>query len=315
MKQEAPSKNIVERIRRVLALTNSSNEHEAAVAAVMAERLLHKYNLDIAQVIKADTEGLDITVGEKRYDLPWAPSKWKYHLAFAIADVNFCKIVYWNSKYLHAAKFIGREHNVEASVEILDWIIRQILKLADDDKIINKRSWKYRQSYVFGCFITVRNRLNDEFSRMQAESNDGTSLILINDVAVEKFYNKKHPRVRSSSLGCGVRSLSGSGYDSGRAAGETVNIGRKPEQVSHRELLKMIDQSTKTIRETPDETCELCTQMFDGECRAYSLPHSDEEIQSRTGKYGMECDPHNIKEIRYKRYGVKYRTPKGEFDR
>src|SRR5262249_12576650 len=40
-------KSVIDRIRKLLALQNSRNEHEAALAAAKAEELLQKYNLDI----------------------------------------------------------------------------------------------------------------------------------------------------------------------------------------------------------------------------------------------------------------------------
>lgn len=62
------------------------------------------------------------------------------------------------------------------------------------------------------------------------------------------------------------------------------------------------------IRRTPDEVCAPCPQNYEGECRAYSLPHSDAERQARTTGYGMECDESGLKRLRMARFGLKYQT-------
>ena len=41
---------IIEKIQKLLALANSSNEHEAALAAAHAQRLLSEHNLAMADV-------------------------------------------------------------------------------------------------------------------------------------------------------------------------------------------------------------------------------------------------------------------------
>lgn len=70
----------------------------------------------------------------------------------------------------------------------------------------------------------------------------------------------------------------------------------------------------KLISGTPDHVCRQCSQYYDGECRAFSVPHSDEERAARTSEFGMECDSEHLKRLRYKRYGVLYHTLPGECD-
>ncbi len=64
----------------------------------------------------------------------------------------------------------------------------------------------------------------------------------------------------------------------------------------------------KIVARTPDEVCRQCAQLWKGECRAFSVPHSQEEGRARSTFYGMECDPPHIKALRREHYGVKYHT-------
>jgi len=36
------------------------------------------------------------------------------------------------------------------------------------------------------------------------------------------------------------------------------------------------------LKDVDDSVCEGCSQNWDGECRAYLMPHSDEERKSRS---------------------------------
>ena len=71
----------------------------------------------------------------------------------------------------------------------------------------------------------------------------------------------------------------------------------------------------KIVRGTPDEVCKLCSQCYEDECRAYSMPHGDKERIARTTGFGMECDAERLKQRRWEWHEVLYKTPKGKFDR
>lgn len=44
------------------------------------------------------------------------------------------------------------------------------------------------------------------------------------------------------------------------------------------------------IREVPDTTCKDCSQLWEGECRAFSFPHNDDERMHRLANNSkMNC--------------------------
>lgn len=45
----------------------------------------------------------------------------------------------------------------------------------------------------------------------------------------------------------------------------------------------------KAVPNTPDETCEECPQCWGGECRAFCVPHSEEEEEARRTDEAMKC--------------------------
>lgn len=40
----------------------------------------------------------------------------------------------------------------------------------------------------------------------------------------------------------------------------------------------------------PDSVCEGCSQLYEGECRAFTVPHSPDETEHRAGG-AMNCRP------------------------
>ncbi len=104
---------ILDKIRKVAALTTSSNQGEAANAAAMLTALLLKHNLDISQI---PTEA-KATDNFTRYDTNSTTSQalpsWKINLAWAISRANLTRVVLTNEH--HTLAWMGRESKVEVA--------------------------------------------------------------------------------------------------------------------------------------------------------------------------------------------------------
>lgn len=91
--EEEKREHIMKKIDKLLALQNSSNEHEALSASLMAQKLLAKYNIDIENIrgiVEEDIEEASVYVE--------SGNKWKYSLANVIADNYRCKVYYKGSE-------------------------------------------------------------------------------------------------------------------------------------------------------------------------------------------------------------------------
>ena len=74
---------LVEKVRKLLALSESPNEHEAALAAEKAQDLMLRHGIDMAQIATsqgAATIGIDDARVQGKIDL------WRRHLADSIAQ-------------------------------------------------------------------------------------------------------------------------------------------------------------------------------------------------------------------------------------
>ena len=63
---------------------------------------------------------------------------------------------------------------------------------------------------------------------------------------------------------------------------------------------------TNKIAPVQDALCELCAQCWEGECRAYQMPHSSEEAMQRM------ADPQGLCQIPVLRWGYRPGAPLNE---
>lgn len=133
---------IVEKVRKLLALGTSSNEHEAALAVSRAQSLLAKYDLTMESIenMKSDSRtsigkrGDTITVTEGK------PEGWKKDVLEAVAYSADC-VVTWTyeeektpngrkTRTLTKGVLIGFKHDVEVASYSLAFLIRTIEGMA-----------------------------------------------------------------------------------------------------------------------------------------------------------------------------------------
>jgi hypothetical protein len=155
---------IIKKIRKLLALANSSNEHEAALAAAHAQRLLSEHNLAMADIEashrpdKADT--VETTVSRS---LP----KWMRHLSAGVSAAFDCQAVH------HPATgkmtFIGVGADVQIAAYTFAYLDRTVRKLCSDymkrhvaGTLANRDRELMRQSYYLGAVSTITARLREQ---------------------------------------------------------------------------------------------------------------------------------------------------------
>jgi len=223
MAQEQGS--IIELIRKCLALSTSSNEHEAARAAAKAQELLFKYNLSMAEIeASADASEEKVKVTKDYTDLKTTKNqgRWKMSLIHKIARHSFCDII---SSGRDRAIIIGQPHNIMAVQELYIWTAVQIERLAHEacrsycgyDRIPT-----FRRSFLESAALTVGNRLYRQWMDSQKESEASTALVVNHKAMVQNYVEQEFPELRMGRAFRGSGSYDG--HQAGRAAGERVNL-------------------------------------------------------------------------------------------
>lgn len=100
---------IIEKIKKLLSLSESSNENEAKIAMLKAQELLMKHKLSMREV--KEFKVYNSAIKEKASSITFTKAKWKSKLAKLIAD-NFGCYHYFHSRYSHQIVFFGREEDI-----------------------------------------------------------------------------------------------------------------------------------------------------------------------------------------------------------
>lgn len=221
---------LVERLRKVQALTTSSNPGEAAAATAKLQELLFKYNIDIkdVDVDRPDSERLEGYTRE-RVDIKFAES-WRRNLLHGIATANLCTTVYTQGTPL--MWIVGTKANVDAVWMMYEYVSTAAIRMAhkawrDEAKSMKEEGWTPRggnawvRSFLVGAANEVVGRLHAKKREMMADTTT-TALVVATDELLREAMAKYF-----GQLGKGRRSshqLNGRAYDAGRRAGSSIGL-------------------------------------------------------------------------------------------
>ena len=118
---------IIDKIKKLLALSKSSNENEAILAYQRAQELLTKHNISL------DDIQVDINIKE---EVVWTGDKleeWKFTLYSIIAHCNYCQLILriFNNKN-HIYTLIGKIHNIVIVKEMYRYLLNTIERVSKE---------------------------------------------------------------------------------------------------------------------------------------------------------------------------------------
>lgn len=215
-----PDVKVTELIRACLALSHSSNEHEASLAMSKAMELLEKYNLDMADFESHNSERPVVHI-----DLPLDDfgDSWKRQLMYSIALVNFCEGVRIGDT-LH---ILGRPQNVIATTDMGYWLIDSIEALSYP-AIINRPAGinhkTYRNSWLMGCVDRVVTRVKALRVDRESVTPNLHALVVTLKQETESYMYQQYPNLRHIHSHSRIDS---SAYRDGQLAGGTVGLFRQ----------------------------------------------------------------------------------------
>jgi hypothetical protein len=229
----------IEKVRKLLRLAKSNNEHEAALAASRAQDIVDRFkietiNLSLEQPTTAPDEpirdfGFDpIDEDERRIT-------WKIRLAATLAQQNQCK-AYTSGG---ATCLIGRPTDVEMLRELYFWLSMQVEKLLIRE--CRGCTQNYRVNFAVGVVDTIRKRLKQQRIETIAELKVENplaivliekSLMVLNQRLVEvERWTQEHMNLRPGRDG--IRHNE-SARAAGQRAGQNINLNPQRNQIGER---------------------------------------------------------------------------------
>jgi hypothetical protein len=228
---------IVEKVRKLLALANSENEHEARAAAERAQRLMTKHNLDMQSVGYKD-EGIteeafaeaDYLFHPRQYFVIWVVQEHFNVSCFQNREVDVDRATgrarrdgQGRRRFLKRMVFVGRQSNVAVAKDVYSFL---------DDSF--KRLWAAymretgtttggQKSFFSGLQAGLDIQLGS--ARKQVEQEN--ALVLVPDADLDAYMDAK--KLSKGNALAGSRH-DAAAYKRGVEEGKKLKIRRSVEQ-------------------------------------------------------------------------------------
>jgi len=217
---------VIDKIKKLLALADSCNEHEAALAAAHAQRLLAAHNLAMADITAADRpEQVDSVETDVARSLP----KWTRHLSAGVSSAFDCKAIHQPA----AGKltFIGVGADVQVAAYTFTYLDRTVRKLCSGylkqhtgTAIAGRQRELMRHSYYLGAVSTITRQLQDQ--KRQTPVSPG-ALVPVKEGLIRQALNEMGPIRQMHSRRSYINATA---YGQGQTDGQQVSIRKGVEQ-------------------------------------------------------------------------------------
>lgn len=177
---------IAEKIKKLLALSESSNENEAELSMLKAQELLAKHKLSLKEV--DEFKLIDNVIKENISSISFTKAKWKAKLARLIAD-NFGCCFYLVTCRSNAIAFFGREEDIAVCNIVLEYAvdcINSAVKRLKYRYIRDRHSTKGLESdYAEGFIVGLQEKFEE-----QKKTHQEWGLVLVKDREVVEAYEQ-----------------------------------------------------------------------------------------------------------------------------
>lgn len=209
---------IIDKVRKLLALSTSSNEHEAALAASHAQRLLAEHNLAMSdlEVKEAGADASDLDLKRKTVD------KWLRSLFGSVAAAFDCSAISISNSTTTRLRFIGCGEDPQVAMYTMQYLVKEIERLAKQfvkglPPHTNKAM--HRKSFLLGAVNGVRAQLAQQ---KKATPTTSTALVPVKQHLIKQFVAENHGEARTVKTR--RSSVYSDSYAKGKAAGAELSI-------------------------------------------------------------------------------------------
>lgn len=229
MKKNVDSR-ILEKIQKLLALAESENEHEAALAMERANELLLRHNLSAEEVSDSDVTSYDselIKVVPVESKFIFTILK-KHFFIDIIQRESFAGRTPKGRKIIHKRYcYVGETINLEVALYTDAFLRRAYKRLWQEYKAVHSAPEKSRQAYYVGLTRGILEKLNTQKGKVESE----TGLVWKGSAAVQEYINKKFGRLEKLKNGRYNRDLDAS--SAGREAGSNLELTKALKRNDH----------------------------------------------------------------------------------
>jgi hypothetical protein len=212
--REDETGRVMKRVRKLLALAESPNRHEAERAMAKAHQLMARHNLSVIQNdLPRDFHSVCIGKPGLRHSLD------VHVLATLLRDFYFVKVI-WIPTYVLEKRKVGRVLEISgtrSNVQLAHYVHDYVRHYIDREWRacrVRGSSRNGRRDFALGVLRGFRDVLE-----RQASGPEDQALIRMGDPQLDAYFSSRHPNRRTTSRGRGVRvdpDVVDAGEDAGR---------------------------------------------------------------------------------------------------
>lgn len=222
---------LLQKVEKLLALAQSTNEHEALLAMQRVRELYTRHNFDRLRAHRAGNMDTLMICRQRK--------KQESHESMIYSILNesfFVKVIHTSlydakacEKY-KAVELLGTRENLVMAEYVFYFLLQQCESLWKDHKKLTRCDGKLRRSYQLGILHGFSEKLTAQPVQTKVAQDLGLSqgeskaLVLQDRRELEDFVAKKYPRLASKSRG--RARVDGSTFAAGKSAGRAINLHR-----------------------------------------------------------------------------------------
>lgn len=184
MSEQENRDKIIDKVRKLLALSKSTNENEAKLALQQAMKLIGEFNVDSTELEKGSIGEYYYETGNKIF------IAWKRNLFARIAHANFCHVLATKDFRKNQANYIlvGRECNCIATRLMYEFILE-----AAKNQSLQFKNRKLKNLFLKGFAIGIGIKLQEERAHWGLEERSAIVLSEANEFElIKKFLKEKY---------------------------------------------------------------------------------------------------------------------------
>lgn len=221
---------MIDRVRKLLALSTSSNENEAKAALLQAQKLMEKHKISEAMIAEPAVVQEDIKTSELWNSGKTSRSQWRGNLAATLGKCNGCEV--WTSgPRIH---IIGRESNVQ-TVQYLFLYCESLIERLSKTHAGHGRSFisNYKLGFVGGIASKLKQGKEEAMAEAVVEHGKqltDNAIVRIDEKALEnkKLFDQVLTKLNLKFTTFGKQSYNEDARLIGFKDGRKVDLSSKP---------------------------------------------------------------------------------------
>lgn len=228
---------LMDKIDKLLRLSRSPNEHEASLAASMAQKMMDEHNLTMAEIEPTRKEDIGSVPFMKSKKIP----TWEQKFLVRLSRCYDCSVFFKKNRLdrNQSVHVVGHKNNIPVFISMYMYL-REIISAKADKEAIRARTMRdelptkksfiqFKLSFSHGCSDRIVERINEsrkERLKEKDKEGKGTALICLHNQLVDQWIkenlNLRHRKMSSASIEM-------SAFERGRIAGNSISIHQQIE--------------------------------------------------------------------------------------